>query len=618
VYFWPKEGQHDGGGRLRTKVFISYSHKDRRWLERLQTHMRTLTREGTVEVWDDSLISPGSNWRAEIQQALATTKVAVLLISADFLASDFVATDEVPELLKAAEEDGATILSLILSPSRFMQTQLAKFQGLNSPDKPLIRLVKWRQEEILVETTEEVMKALAANSKKSLEPVVALERKKAEAPVEKGKSRETDSEVFRPFENMRRFGQPDPRSDAERLVDLRNIQRQVLTIRTARDDLAEVTHLLMRAEAQPSVRVLLDAYDFEPDPVVELDHRVVRLRNRRRDPSEVASIAAKLRQQSVPISANYGLTAMIGYVKQGVAGPKQTAGLAPVWPKGAGTYDKEHEQNEKSPIRIVIIDTGVFGVRSDGWLSALQTQENLEDLDDSPRDGFLDLAAGQGSFCAGIVQQIVPEAHIVASKALYSDGLVDELRIARALVHEVRAGLEAGQHVIVNLSVGTETADDEQPVALGVALEIIDEESRQAGLETVVVAAAGNFGHDRPCFPAAFSTVTAVAAVTQQMLPAQWSSRGVWVDVSTIGEGVRSTFVPGLVSPDVDLDFVQFPEDAWALWSGTSFAAAQVTGAIAKIAIDDGVAPTEGRRRLLAGAVALPLYGKRVEILPRI
>ena len=78
-------------------------------------------------------------------------------------------------------------------------------------------------------------------------------------------------------------------------------------------------------------------------------------------------------------------------------------------------------------------------------------------------------------------------------------------------------------------------------------------------------------------------------------------------------EGVRSTFVPGRVSP-----IIEFPENAWALWSGTSFAAPQVAGAIAKIAIEDRVTPTEAKRRLLTGARVIPLHGNMVEILPRI
>jgi hypothetical protein len=446
----------------------------------------------------------------------------------------------------------------------------------------------------------------------------------------------------------RTFGQPDPRTDAERLEDLRRIQRQVAAIRTTRDDsafaelfiagvrerradrtdrtrfelipdkhgertLATVAQLLIRAEALPGVRSALAPYHLAEEPVAELDDRVVRLRSARPDPIGLARLAMSLRRQGVPISANY-MTPMGGYIKGGVASPELTAGAAPVWP----TSSREHDQKEASKVRVVIIDTGVHGDRGDGWLGGLETQSNREDLDDSPRDGYLDIGAGHGSFCAGIVQQIVPDAHIVVSKELDSDGFAHELRTARALVREVRVGLAAGQHVVVNLSFGAETADDERPIALGVALEIIEEDSWEAGLDTVVVAAAGNFGHDRPCYPAAFPTVTAVAALTQGMVPAEWSTRGPWVDVCTIGEGVRSTYVPGRESPSIDIHGEEFPPDAWALWSGTSFAAPQVAGAIARIAIDERVRPTEARRRLLAGAPDIPLHGRRVEILPRI
>src|SRR2546421_13107936 len=95
------------GQPKRTKVFISYSHKDVKWLERLKVHLRPLIREQEIEIWDDTMIALGSTWQKDIQRAIASAKVAILLISADFEASDFIAANELPPLLKAAQSDGA-------------------------------------------------------------------------------------------------------------------------------------------------------------------------------------------------------------------------------------------------------------------------------------------------------------------------------------------------------------------------------------------------------------------------------------------------------------------------------------------------------------------------------
>ena len=106
----------------RTKVFISYSHEDKLTLERLQVHLKPLEREGLVDRWDDTRIRTGQRWKEEIEKALASAKVAVLIISADFLASDFIHSDELPRLLAAEEEEGLVVMPVILSPSRFSRT----------------------------------------------------------------------------------------------------------------------------------------------------------------------------------------------------------------------------------------------------------------------------------------------------------------------------------------------------------------------------------------------------------------------------------------------------------------------------------------------------------------
>ena len=145
----------------RVKVFISYSHFDESWLKRLRVHLRPLERDYALDIWDDRKIVAGSRWRDEIDLAIQTAKVAVLMISADFLASDFIINYELPTLLGAAQKDGAVIMPLIVSPSRFKLTQtISQFQAVNDPSKPLISLSKAAQEEILVKMTEDIVRAL--------------------------------------------------------------------------------------------------------------------------------------------------------------------------------------------------------------------------------------------------------------------------------------------------------------------------------------------------------------------------------------------------------------------------------------------------------------------------
>ncbi|WP_158044418.1 toll/interleukin-1 receptor domain-containing protein [Skermanella pratensis] len=134
----------------RTKVFISYSHADKEWLDRLKRHLKPLVREGNLDCWDDTRIRPGDDWKQEIQNALDRAQVAVLLISADFFASDFIDETELPPLLEAAKAKGVRILPVILSASRFARSpDLARFQAINPPSRPLSDMLPAEQEKVL-------------------------------------------------------------------------------------------------------------------------------------------------------------------------------------------------------------------------------------------------------------------------------------------------------------------------------------------------------------------------------------------------------------------------------------------------------------------------------------
>ncbi|WP_370692443.1 Clp protease N-terminal domain-containing protein [Polaromonas sp.] len=145
----------------RLRVFISYSHLDAICLERLLIHLRPLNRGKLIDSWSDTRIRSGDKWRSELQDNLKTAAVAVLLISADFLASDFIVNDELPPLLVKAESDGLRLIPVVLKPCGYLRDRtLQKYQSINDPLKPLLGMSMIEQEfvydKIAAEIEEEI------------------------------------------------------------------------------------------------------------------------------------------------------------------------------------------------------------------------------------------------------------------------------------------------------------------------------------------------------------------------------------------------------------------------------------------------------------------------------
>lgn len=128
-------------------VFISYSHSDREYVDRLLVHLKPLEKEGLIELWLDTRLRAGDRWKKEIEKALSRATVAILLVSADFLASDFITDNELPPLLRNAEEKGTRIVPLIVKPCRFARDKnLRHFQVVNDPKQSLVLLPPGEQE----------------------------------------------------------------------------------------------------------------------------------------------------------------------------------------------------------------------------------------------------------------------------------------------------------------------------------------------------------------------------------------------------------------------------------------------------------------------------------------
>lgn len=141
----------------RTQVFVSYSHADSEHLLRLKVHLRPYERSSSIDLWADTKIRTGQQWKREIEAALGRAAVAILLVSADFLASDFVAENELPPLLAAAKNDGVEILPVILKPCAFREAEgISIYQAVNDPNKPLIALSEAERETVWVRLVREV------------------------------------------------------------------------------------------------------------------------------------------------------------------------------------------------------------------------------------------------------------------------------------------------------------------------------------------------------------------------------------------------------------------------------------------------------------------------------
>lgn len=263
---------------------------------------------------------------------------------------------------------------------------------------------------------------------------------------------------------------------------------------------------------------------------------------------------------------------------------------------------------------VAVIDTGVHARRDDGWLDGtddLEGADAVDPLDAYPwpdGNGLLDFGAGHGTFVAGVVRQVLPSARVSVLRAIDSDGVGSEVDVARAMLRAVRAGAH-----LLNLSLGVQTVDDQPLLAIQVALEVI----RREAPDVVTVAAAGNYGDDRPCFPAAAKDVVAVAALTHGLEPARWTSRGHWVDCSAVGEGVVSTFVPGEEEVEQDPRPDRWDDGhPWAVWSGSSFAAPQVTALLARTMAERGVGAREALQHVLALGRPVPDVGRALAVLP--
>jgi hypothetical protein len=121
--------------------------------------LKPLVRNKSISMWDDTKIRAGAKWKEEIEGALAAAKVAVLLVSPHFLGSDFIAEDELPPLLDAAEKQGVVILWVCVSSCLYDETPIKHYQAAHDISKPLDGLPQAEQNRVLADVSRKIKAA---------------------------------------------------------------------------------------------------------------------------------------------------------------------------------------------------------------------------------------------------------------------------------------------------------------------------------------------------------------------------------------------------------------------------------------------------------------------------
>ena len=119
------------------EVFISYSHQDRAMQKELRTYLAALEREGVIRTWYDGEIPPGGEWAKEISEHLNTSQIILLLVSADFINSDFCYGIEMARALERHNNDDAIVIPVILKASPWSGAPFAKLKALPTDGKPI-------------------------------------------------------------------------------------------------------------------------------------------------------------------------------------------------------------------------------------------------------------------------------------------------------------------------------------------------------------------------------------------------------------------------------------------------------------------------------------------------
>ena len=118
-------------------LFYSYSHKDEDLRLKLEAHLAALRRGGLIAEWHDRKLEPGDAWKDEIDRHLTSADIVLLLVSSDFIASEYCWGEEMSKALARHAREEARVIPVILRHCDWRNTPLASLQAVPKDAKPI-------------------------------------------------------------------------------------------------------------------------------------------------------------------------------------------------------------------------------------------------------------------------------------------------------------------------------------------------------------------------------------------------------------------------------------------------------------------------------------------------
>jgi len=142
------------------EIFCCYARKDQPLLQELKVHLFPLQRQGIITLWNDTDISPGANWEEEIEKHLNTAQIILLLVSPDFIASEYCYSKELQRAMKRHEVGEVHVIPIILRPVIWKNMLFGHLEALPTDAKPITSSLWHNLDEALFDVAQGIEKLI--------------------------------------------------------------------------------------------------------------------------------------------------------------------------------------------------------------------------------------------------------------------------------------------------------------------------------------------------------------------------------------------------------------------------------------------------------------------------